>query len=66
MHKIKKFKDYKYENMENTFTDTKYLPKIMNNICIESHEIKYASFKKTKPWSRLTRYSDSVNLHAYF
>lgn len=51
---------------ENIFTDTKYLPKIMNNICIESHEIKYASLKKTKPWSRLTRYSDSVNFHAYF
>lgn len=31
--------------MENNFTDTKYLPKIMNNIWIESHEIKYASFK---------------------
>ena len=53
MHKILKIKDYKYENMENNFTDTKYLPKIMNNICIESHEIKYASFKKNEQISFL-------------
>ena len=64
MHKIRKFKDCKYENMKNNFIGTKCPPKIMNNICIENHEIKYGSLFKKKPWARLTRYSHLVNFSA--